>query len=197
MKTNNRTFSSRLVALIILPASLAFTATVFSQTQQMQSASSEAQQPNTPPADPIAQLNLTPEQRQQIRSIRESSRDERVRANQQLREANAALEGALNAENPDEAVVEQRVKDVAAAQQAVMRMRILTEIRVRRVLTVEQRTTLRNLQLQARENRRERMLNNADVREKRKDERVRTLKNGNSLGPLLQRRQNQRRQRFD
>jgi len=195
MKTNNRTLTTRLFGLMILLATSGFTATVFSQTQQTQAGSTDAQQQNTPPVDPIAQLNLTPEQRQEIRSIRENNREERLRVTQQLRAANAALESALNAENPDEAVVEQRVKDVGAAQQAVMRMRILTEIRVRRVLTAEQRATLRSMQLQVRENRRERMLNNSDAREKRKDER--TLKNGNGLGPLLPRRQNQRRQRFD
>ena len=190
MKVHNRVF-----ALIFLLAVPALSSSVFAQMPQTQAASDAQQQ--TAPVDPIAQLNLTPEQRQQIRSIREGSREERVRANQELRDANAALNAALDVENPDEAVVEQRVKEVATAQQAVMRMRILTEIRVRRVLTVEQRATLRSLQLQAQQNRRDRMLNNADARQKRQDERVRALQNKNGLGPLLPRRQNPKRLRFD
>jgi len=92
-----------------------------------------------------------PEQRQKIRAIRESQREERAMINQGLREANIALEQALDADNPDDALIEQRVRDAAAAQAASMRMRILTEVKIRRVLTQEQLATLRQLRLQARE----------------------------------------------
>jgi Spy/CpxP family protein refolding chaperone len=92
-----------------------------------------------------------PEQRQKIRAIRESQREERAMINQRLREANLALEQALDADNPDDALIEQRVRDAAAAQAASMRMRILTEVKIRRVLTQEQLATLRQLRLQARE----------------------------------------------
>jgi Spy/CpxP family protein refolding chaperone len=92
-----------------------------------------------------------PEQRQKIRAIRESQREERAMINQRLREANIALEQALDADNPDDALIEQRVRDAAAAQAASMRMRILTEVKIRRVLTQEQLATLRQLRLQARE----------------------------------------------
>jgi hypothetical protein len=103
----------------------------------------------------------------------------------------------LDSDNPDESVVEQRVRDVAAAQAAAMRMRILTEIRIRRVLTAEQRNILRSLQKQAREFRRERLLNNRDERQKLRDERSRSLQNQrDGLGPLLPRRQNPRRPRL-
>jgi Spy/CpxP family protein refolding chaperone len=158
-----------------------------------------AQQPATTPepqqgGDPIRQLNLTPEQREQIRSIRQSNQGERAAANQRLRETNQALEEALDLDTPDEALVEQRVRDVAAAQAVAMRIRILTEIKVRRVLTAEQRTTLRSLQRQALEAQRERRLNNPEERQKQKDERSRSLQNQrNGLGPLLPRRENQRR----
>lgn len=111
-----------------------------------------AQDPQPQPAatDPIEQLQLMPEQRRRIRSIREETKQERAAINQRLREANVALEQALDAENPDEALLEQRLRDAAAAQAASMRMRILTEVRIRRVLTQEQISTLRALRLQAR-----------------------------------------------
>lgn len=133
--------------------------------------------------DPIRQLNLTPEQRQQIRSIRENNKEERGAINERLRESNRALEEALNTDTIDEAVIEQRVRDVAAAQAAVMRMRVLTEVRIRRVLTLEQRTLLRSLQVQARENRRERLLAGPEDRQMRREERMQQNQR-NSLRPL-------------
>lgn len=135
--------------------------------------------------DPIRQLNLTPEQRVQIRSIREQNKEERAAINQRLRETNQALDEALNAEDPVEGVIEQRVRDVAAAQAAAMRMRVLTEIRIRRVLTLEQRRILRSLQDQARESRQERRLDNAVERRRQRQEQNRGLQNQrNTLGPL-------------
>jgi Spy/CpxP family protein refolding chaperone len=111
-----------------------------------------AQDPQPPPAstDPIEQLQLMPEQRRRIRAIREETRNERAAINQRLREANIALEQALDAKNPDDALLEQRLRDAAAAQAASMRMRILTEVRIRRVLTQEQIATLRALRQEAR-----------------------------------------------
>ena len=121
-------------------------------------AATRPQQQSLPPAqqqqqgdfggDPIRQLNLTPEQREQIRAIREGNKVERAEINQRVREANRALEEALDSDSPDEAVVEQRMRDLGAAQAAAMRMRILTEVRIRRVLTREQLVILRNLRLQ-------------------------------------------------
>lgn len=107
-------------------------------------------QPPSAPTDPIEQLQLMPEQRRRIRAIREETKNERASINQRLREANIALEQALDVENPDEALIEQRLRDAAAAQAASMRMRILTEVRIRRVLTQEQIATLRTLRLEAR-----------------------------------------------
>jgi len=147
--------------------------------------------------DPIQQLNLTPEQREQIRSIRENNKSERMAINSQLREANRALNEALNSENPDEALVDQRLRDLASAQAAASRMRVLTEIRIRRVLTKEQRTTLRALQAEALENRREqRQLTNSEQRQQRVEQRRALQNQRNGLGPLLRQRENQRRPRL-
>jgi len=162
------------------------------QTSQPAGQTAEPQQ-RAIGGDPIQQLNLTPEQREQIRSIRENNKTERMTVNNQLREANRALNEALNSENPDEAVVEQRLRDLAAAQAAAARMRVLTEIRVRRVLTKEQRNTLRVLQAQALENRREqRQLNNTEQRQQRIEQRRALQNQRNGLGPLLRQRENRR-----
>ncbi len=118
--------------------------------------------------DPIQQLNLTPEQREQIRVIREENRDERATINQRVREANRALEQVLDTDNPVESAVEERVREAAAAQAAAMRMRIMSEVRIRRVLTQDQRVLLRMLRRQALEARGERRQENLERRQKRR-----------------------------
>jgi len=101
--------------------------------------------------DPIEQLRLTPDQRQAIRRIVAENRDERQAANQRVREANVALDQALDSDPPDENLVEQRINELAAAQAAQLRMRIHTEIKIRRILRPEQIATLRRLRLQVRD----------------------------------------------
>jgi len=172
-----------LLAVIGLPGAVV---PVSGQNVQQPSAAPEPQQGG----DLIRQLNLTPEQREQIRSIRVNNSGERAAIKSHLDEANRALEEALNSETPDEAVVEQRLREVASAQAAATRMRVLTEIRIRRVLTQEQRKILKSLQLEAQQYRRERRLDNALQRQERRDARGVNQRNG--LGPVLPRRENQR-----
>ena len=189
MKHNGQILA--LLAALVLCAAVP---AIYGQAAQQTSGAPETQQGA---GDPIRQLNLTPEQREQIRSIREQNKVEREGISERLRDANLALQTELDLENPDEAVVEQRVRDVATAQAAAMRMRVLTEIRIRRVLTREQRILLHSLQQQAQEVRRERLLTSPDERQRRQAERSRALQNQrNGLGPLLPRRENQRRPRL-
>jgi Spy/CpxP family protein refolding chaperone len=137
--------------------------------------------------DPIRQLNLSPEQLQQIRTIRERNQKERAAITERVRETNRALEAVLDAESPDEALVEQRMQEASAAQAAAMRMRILTEVRIRKVLTAEQRILLRTMRQEASHMRRERPLRNADDRLRRREQR--SLQNQrNGIGPFLPRR---------
>ena len=126
--------------MLLLAAVLLFTANVYAQD-------------TTPPlgADSIEQLRLTPEQRQRIRMIFEDTKIERQQTNRRLREANVALDQALDAEPIDQNLIEQRLNEVAAAQIAQMRMRIQTELKIRRELRPEQLATLRQLRLQARD----------------------------------------------
>lgn len=186
-------YYNRVLLLLTVLAFSAASPSILGQTTQQPVPTVEPQQ-RAFGGDPVQQLNLTPEQREQIRSIRENNKADRAAINEQLRVANRALEEALNSDNPDQALVEQRLREVNAAQFASTRMRVLTEIRIRRVLTAEQRNILRSLQQQARESRRERMQANPTVRQKRREERSRTLQNRrNALGPLLRQRENQRR----
>ena len=113
-----------------------------------------AMQDAAPPAsaeDPIEQLRLTPDQRQRIRMILEENKAERQMINRKVREANVALDQSLDAEPIDDSVIQQRVNDLAAAQAAQLRMRIETELRIRRELRPEQLAVLRQLRLQIRD----------------------------------------------
>ena len=103
------------------------------------------------PADPIEQLRLAPEQRQRIRLILEQNKHERQSTNRKVREANVALDQALDTDPVNESVIEQRVNELAAAQAAQLRMRIETEIKIRRELRPEQIAVLRRLRLQIRD----------------------------------------------
>lgn len=151
-------------------------------------ASGNPQQQTGPVDDPVRELNLSPEQRERIRAIREQTREERAGVNQRLRATNRALEEVLDSENPSEAIVEQRLRDVADAQAASMRMRVLTEFRIRRVLTPEQLTTLRTLRQNARHKRRGADWDNRRF-ERQGVEGPRGLRNRrNSLAPLFPRR---------
>lgn len=189
MKPNAK-YLRRFLPLLALLAITSFLGTAAAgQVPQQPSSALETQDGG----DPIRQLNLTPEQREQIRAIRENNRAERAVIKEHLDSANHALEEILNSEAPDEAFVEQRLRDVAAAQSAAMRMRVLTEVRVRRVLSPEQRKLLRSLQEEARESRRERLLDNAAQRQQQRQARPRDANPRNGLGPLAPPRNNPRR----
>jgi Spy/CpxP family protein refolding chaperone len=97
--------------------------------------------------DPIRELNLTPEQRQTIRTIRQENQEERASINRRLREANQSLQEALDVDNPDEATIEPLLRQVGMLQAEQMRLRVLSEVRIRRVLTPEQQELLRNFRM--------------------------------------------------
>ena len=101
--------------------------------------------------DPIEQLQLAPDQRQAIRRIVADIRLERQATNRRLREANVALDQALDAEPADGNLIEQRINEVASAQAAQLRMRIHTEVKIRRILRPDQLATLQRLRLQLRD----------------------------------------------
>lgn len=190
MKHNGQILTSLavLVFFIAVPS-------ICGQTVQEQQPASGAPQQRRLAGDPVRQLNLTPEQREQIRTIREQSQTERAAINERVRETDRALEAALDSDSPDEAVVEQRMREAAAAQAAAMRMRILTEVRIRRMLTSEQRNLLRALRQQANQLRRERPLKGPDERLRRREEQRSLQNQRNGIGPLFPRRDALRRAR--
>ena len=91
-------------------------------------------------------LNLSPEQRAQIKAIRRETEPQGRQLGIRLQQARRALDEAIYADNPDESVIEERVREVSAAQAAVMRLRTFTELKIRRVLSAEQLKAFRQLQ---------------------------------------------------
>jgi Spy/CpxP family protein refolding chaperone len=120
-------------------------------------------------------LNLTPEQMAKIRAIREQNRTEGQPIRRRVNQAQRALDQAIYSDNVNEAEIEQRARELAEAQAAEVRMRAMTELNIRRVLTPEQLNVFRTI--------RQERLRAAQV--KRRQE------NGNLQGPLRnQRREN-------
>lgn len=146
---NTTTATPSLISLAAL-LMLAFSSQVRAQTPVQQPpaepgpAQAQVNQPNQV-QDLFSQLNLTPEQVQKIRTINDELKDERQVANLRLRLAQRALTVAIESPTPDEKLIEQRSKEVAEAQAVTIRLRSLTEARVRQVLTPEQRTRLKEI----------------------------------------------------
>lgn len=98
----------------------------------------------------LSQLNLTAAQVEQMREIREQSVPQARELTRRLNQARRALDESIYSDSLDEALVEQRAREVSEAQAAVVRLRAQTELRVRRVLTPEQLQTFRDLRIGAR-----------------------------------------------
>src|SRR2546421_2286593 len=103
----------------------------------------------------LGQLNLSQEQIGQMRAIQSESVPQARELTRRLNQARRALDEAIYSDTVDESLIEQRARDVADAQAALVRLRAQTELRVRRVLTPEQLQTFRNLHQQAQVQRQE------------------------------------------
>lgn len=97
----------------------------------------------------MQRLNLTREQRQSLREIRQQSESELRDLTRRVRLARRALDEAVYADTADEALVEQRSRELAVLQNLLTHARAVTELKVRRVLTDEQLRLFRNLRRQA------------------------------------------------
>jgi Spy/CpxP family protein refolding chaperone len=119
-------------------------------TAQASRQAARPQRPARPRAGNLVQrLNLTPEQQQRLREIRVQGEPETRELTRRVRLARRALDEAIYSDAVEESLVEQRTREMAAAQSALMRLRATTELKVRRVLTVEQLQTFRELRRQA------------------------------------------------
>lgn len=118
----------------------------------------------------LRELNLSKEQRQQIRRIHQQKKPQLGQAQQHFREANQNLDREIYADNVNEAEIRARLKEAQLAQSELVQIRTLTELEVRRILTTEQLGKFREIRenfmrqngerFQRRENRFNNRLNN-------------------------------------
>jgi Spy/CpxP family protein refolding chaperone len=153
-----KTWTGKLIpaAALLLLLSLPFFAQAQEDEAQQNQARTAEQGQNNQDADLIRRLQLTPDQIRQIRQIRRESGEEMRLSRQALIQAQLALDEAIYADTVNEAEVEKRAREASAAQATVVRLRALTELRIRRVLTPEQLVTLRKIRDEAKEQNRER-----------------------------------------
>lgn len=93
----------------------------------------------------MRELNLTPDQVQQIRKINVERKPLMQQAQMKLRQANRALDAAIYADDANEELIRERVKEVSLAQAEVTRIKTFTEVLIRKVLSPEQLVKFREL----------------------------------------------------
>ena len=143
-----RRCGSALAALVLMIG-----AGIFAQAQNQQAPGEPAQTQTRTQAQPnqipdLAPLNLTQDQIQRIRIINAELKDQRQAAGLRLRLAHRALTEAVESPTPNEALIDQRSRELADAQAGTIRIRSLAESRILQVLTPEQRVRLREIRQQ-------------------------------------------------
>jgi Spy/CpxP family protein refolding chaperone len=101
----------------------------------------------------LAELNLSQNQIQQIRSINQENNLKRREAQFRVKEAQKALDQAIYADSADETVIQTKLKDLQLAQAEIIKLRSMTEFAVRKVLTPEQLLKFREVRQNFIENR--------------------------------------------
>jgi Spy/CpxP family protein refolding chaperone len=114
------------------------------------------------PQQLLRELNLSREQIQQIRRIHEERRQQMQAAQTRLRDANRNLDNAIYADNVNEEEIQNRLKEAQLAQAEVIKIRNLTELAVRKVLTQEQLVKFRTLRDELIKRMEEQRMNNDD-----------------------------------
>jgi protein CpxP len=105
---------------------------------------------------PFAQLNLSDDQRQEIRRIMEQHRTERQAVSNKLREARKAQADAVNTIPVDESAIRARSAELATAETEAALLRARMHSEIYNVLTPDQQAKAKELRA-AREQRRQEM----------------------------------------
>ncbi len=102
----------------------------------------ESQEPRV---NMLRQLGLNREQIQRLQRINRERRPLMDAAQEKLRNANRSLDDAIYADEVSEADVQVRLKDVQMAQAEVFKIRFMSELAIRRLLTPAQLVRFRNM----------------------------------------------------
>ena len=93
----------------------------------------------------LERLNLTDQQREQIRGIFEQARASNEAAGRNAGELQRELRAAIFADTPDHAKIDQLKAAIASAQTSALDARVAIDLKIAEVLTPEQRATAREM----------------------------------------------------
>jgi Spy/CpxP family protein refolding chaperone len=142
----------RLVILLLVGCALGLSAHAQNENNAT-AAPQQAEQPRPVEGDMqlLPKLNLSDEQRTQLLAIAQEHNQALRAARLRLVQARRTLNQAIYAENPDQNLVSERAREVAAAQDAIIQLNAQAELKVRQVLTPQQLQTFRRLRREQRE----------------------------------------------
>ncbi len=129
----------------------------------------------------MEQLGLTQDQIKQIRQINQEKKPQMREAQERLRQATHNLDQATYAGVASDAEIQARLKEVQSANAEIIKIKSVTELAVRKILTPEQLAKFRDVRRQFIERR-------EDMKERRKN---RPMNAPNRLLPNRQRPQRQ------
>ncbi len=143
--------NTRILFRTIFLAAIALYFSVFAAAQETPEV--KPQETPRPPAEKpqdirqkaLMQLGLSREQVQQIRRLNQERKPQMDEAQRRLREANAALDAAIYADQVNDADVEARMKEALLAHAEVAKLRFSNEYAVRKVLRSEQLVRFREI----------------------------------------------------
>jgi Spy/CpxP family protein refolding chaperone len=141
---------------------------------------------NFRPQQILRELNLSKEQMQQIRRIHEEKREQMETAQMRLRDANRSLDRAIYADAVNESEIETRMKELVEAQGEVIKIRNMTELAVRKVLTQEQLARFREVREKFIKRMEERRMNDDEMPPQERDD----AQNPPGNRPFQERRKN-------
>jgi Spy/CpxP family protein refolding chaperone len=101
--------------------------------------------PGGPGGNPMAALNLTPEQREKVQAIQQKQRESNRDAGEKLRDLNGQLREALFGENPDAAV--EIAKEVGQLEGQLLPSRVAMQAEIVKLLTPDQKRIAMELNL--------------------------------------------------
>ncbi len=132
-----------LMCLVLLFA--ASSATVRAQKNPPPDEEMQQTVPPQPRPNLMAQLGLTQDQIKQIRQINQAKKPQMRAAQDRLREANRTLDQAIYADVANDVEIQARLKDVQTAHAEVIKIRSLTELAVRKILSPDQLAKFREV----------------------------------------------------
>ncbi len=104
------------------------------------------------------QLGLSQEQRIQIREMRQQLRPQLQQAQRRFNQTKEELDVLIYSDSLDETTLQTKLRSVVEAQAEITRIRAMSELAVRKVLTPEQLVMFRNLRQRFKQQQRDRQI---------------------------------------